>query len=100
MPLDREQANELATKELDNFKKRMKIFGTSEDENLESILSVSFVRISQLVGPYDPNNDLNFIELVFERSRYAYNDSIEYFEGNFQSFILDYSLQNMIMDGD
>lgn len=100
MPLDREQANELATKELDNFKKRMKIFGTSEDENLENILSASFVRISQLVGPYDPNNDLNFIELVFERSRYAYNDSIEYFEGNFQSFILDYSLQNMIMDGD
>ena len=100
MPLDREQANELATKELDNFKKRMKIFGTSEDENLENILSSSFVRISQLVGPYDPNNDLNFIELVFERSRYAYNDSIEYFEGNFQSFILDYSLQNMIMDGD
>ncbi|GGI64739.1 hypothetical protein ACFQOY_13675 [Enterococcus alcedinis] len=98
--MNKEQANELATKELANFKKRMKIFGKSEDENLENILSASFMRINQLVGPYDANNDLNFIELVFERSRYAYNDSIEYFEGNFQSFILDYSLQNMIMDGD
>lgn len=100
MPLNKEQANELADDQLDSFKKRMKIFGTSEDKNLKNILSASFVRINQLVGPYDANNDLNFIELVFERSRYAYNDSIEYFEGNFQAFILDYSLQNLIMDGD
>lgn len=93
--MNRERAIELAEEELENFKKRMKIFGTSEDENLENILSASFIRIDQLIGPYDENDDLNFIELVFERSRYAYNDSIEYFEGNFQSFILDYSFQNL-----
>ena len=100
MNLDKTSAELLAKDHLESFKKRMKIFGTSEDENLESILSASFLRINQLIGPYDPTDDLNFVELVFERSRYAYNDSIEYFEGNFQSFILDYSLQKLVMDGD
>lgn len=95
MRMDKTQAEKLAKDNLEVFKKRMKIFGSSEDENLQSILSASFLRINQLIGTYDPADDLNFIELVFERSRYAYNDSLEYFEGNFQPFFLDYSLRNL-----
>lgn len=84
----------LAEEHLESFKLRMRIFGTFEDDNLVQLLSSSFLRVSQLIGAYDPNDNLNFIELVFERSRYAYNDSLEYFEDNYQSMILDCSFFN------
>ncbi|EKF8800295.1 hypothetical protein PKB70_002133 [Enterococcus faecalis] len=88
-----EQALELANLNLEKFKKRMKIFGTSEDESLTEILSASFLRLDSLINPVKPESDLTFIELVFERSRYAYNDSLEFFETNFQPDILAQSLK-------
>ena len=72
-----EQALELANLNLEKFKKRMKIFGTSEDESLTEILAAS-LRLDSLINPVKPESDLTFIELVFERSRYAYNDSLEF----------------------
>lgn len=88
-----ERAVELAQLKLENFKKRMKIFGTSEDDSLKEILAASFLRLNSLIYPTNPENDLSFIELVFERSRYVYNDSLEFFEINFQSDILAQSLK-------
>ncbi|WP_368552538.1 hypothetical protein [Enterococcus faecalis] len=88
-----EQALELASLNLEKFKKRMKIFGTSEDESLTQILAASFLRLDSLIDPVDPKNDFSFIELVFERSRYSYNDSLEFFETNFQPDILAQSLK-------
>jgi len=88
-----EQALELANLNLEKFKKRMKIFGTSEDESLIEILAASFLRLDSLINPVKPKSDLTFIELVFERSRYAYNDSLEFFETNFQPDILAQSLK-------
>ena len=72
-----EQALELASLNLEKFKKRMKIFGTSEDESLTEILA-AFLRLDSLINPVKPESDLTFIELVFERSRYSYNDSLEF----------------------
>lgn len=97
--MNKEEATQISEEVLEQFKKRMKIFSKSEDNYLLNILSASFLRIEQLIGPYK-EDDLNFIELVFERSRYAYNDSLEYFEVNFQSYILDYSLQSLVGDND
>ncbi|EGO2806215.1 hypothetical protein DW622_04950 [Enterococcus faecalis] len=71
----------------------MKIFGTSEDESLTEILAASFLRLDSLINPVKPESDLTFIELVFERSRYSYNDSLEFFETNFQPDILAQSLK-------
>lgn len=88
-----EQALELAQLKLEKFKKRMKIFGSSEDDSLKEILATSFLRLNSLIYPTNPEHDLTFIELVFERSRYAYNDSLEFFEINFQSDILAQSLK-------
>lgn len=92
---------DLAEKYLDRFKKRMKIFGTSEDDYLTAdILAPSFARIRQLIGGENLEEEINFLELVFERGRYAYNDQLEYFEPNFQSFFMDYSLEVMPIDSE
>ncbi|ETC90810.1 hypothetical protein EPB68_13295 [Enterococcus faecalis] len=88
-----EEALKLAELKLGKFKKRMKIFGSSEDDSLKEILAASFLRLNSLIYPTNPENDLTFIELVFERSRYVYNDSLEFFEANYQSDILACSLK-------
>ena len=63
---------------LKEFKERMHL-GDHEDENLRSILSASNADLKRICGNYDLNNDEVFRELVFERSRYVYNDSLEFF---------------------
>lgn len=98
--MDDIQALDLALDNLNDFKNRMKIFGDFENDALIALLANSFKRIASLIGKYDPEDNLNFVELVFERSRYAYNDSLEYFEDNFQPMILELSLANWSDDDD
>lgn len=64
------------------FKERMHL-GDHEDDNLERILSASNKALIRSCGDYDINTDETFKELVFERSRYVYNDALEYFNTNF-----------------
>ena len=71
---------------LQQFKYRMHI-GDYEDANLLSILSASEKALLSQCGEYDIEADEVFRELVLERGRYVYNDSIEYFNANFQSMI-------------
>lgn len=71
---------------LKEFKERMHL-GDHEDENLRRILSVSNKELVRICGDYDIQNDEAFKELVFERSRYVYNDALEYFNDNFLSQI-------------
>lgn len=78
---------------LADFKKRMKIFHSSEDEQLIDLLEISYRDISSLIGLFDPKDFLAGKELVFERSRYVYNDSLEFFYDNFQQRIMDLSLE-------
>lgn len=73
------------------FKGRMKI-GDEEDENLIRILKASVEDLQAICGDYDINTSERFKELVFERSRYAYNDVLEYFDNNFLSQIVKLSL--------
>ena len=84
---------------LQNLKDRMKISHSSEDPHLLFILQSSYEDIQSLIGNFDMNQFLSGKELVFERCRYAYNDSLEYFYDNFQQRILDLSIE-LLMRGD
>ncbi|QWU46371.1 hypothetical protein [Bacillus sp. NP247] len=88
---------------LQQFKDRMRL-GDDEDDNLKRILFVSNKALVKICGSYDINNDEAFKELVFERSRYVYNDALEYFNSNFltmiNSFSIEKALEEIVLDGD
>ncbi|PES17538.1 MULTISPECIES: hypothetical protein [Bacillus cereus group] len=88
---------------LQEFKERMHL-GDEEDDNLKRILSTSNMALLRVCGDYDLNNNEEFKELVFERSRYAYNDALEYFDKNFLSQInslgVDKALEETKLDGE
>ncbi|KAB2377123.1 hypothetical protein CN300_02245 [Bacillus thuringiensis] len=88
---------------LQEFKERMHL-GDEEDDNLKRILSMSNKALLRVCGDYGLNNNEEFKELVFERSRYAYNDALEYFDKNFLSQInslgVDKALEEIKLDGD
>ncbi|EOO37242.1 hypothetical protein [Bacillus mycoides] len=88
---------------LQEFKERMHL-GDDEDDNLKRILSTSNKALLRVCGNYDLNKDEEFKELVFERSRYVYNDALEYFDKNFLSQInslgIDKALEEIKLDGD
>lgn len=77
---------------LQEFKDRMHISHSSEDKNLELLLKNSAAALKRMVGDYDIHTNYEVKELVFERARYAYNDSLEYFQENFVSEILSLGL--------
>ncbi|WP_244094233.1 hypothetical protein [Jeotgalibacillus salarius] len=83
------------------FKERMHL-GDYEDDNLERILSASEKALLKDCGPYDIATDEDFKELVYERSRYVYNDALEFFNKNFQSEInglgLDKALDEIVLE--
>lgn len=85
---------------LKKFKSRMKIFHSAEDENLKEILAASKQDVISLVGTA-AKDDKRTTELIMDRSRYVYNDSLEFFHGHFQSIIFDLSLEySLSSDGD
>lgn len=81
---------------IQEFKERMHISHNGEDDNLKRLLSFSVAFVEDKCGSFDlageTNIDKRAKELVFERSRYAYNDAVEYFDDNFLSDILGLSL--------
>lgn len=82
------------------FKKRMRIFHSSEDDNLEWLLSSSYEVIKSLCGDFDIEIDQEGKELVFERARYAYHDSVEFFEVNFLSRLHAYGMKLVVVKND
>ncbi|WP_089834111.1 hypothetical protein [Halolactibacillus halophilus] len=74
----------------------MHISHSGEDDNLRRLLSFSVSAINSSCGEFDINGttdiDNRAKELVFERTRYAYNDAVEYFDDNFLSDILSLGL--------
>lgn len=76
------------------FKDKMHL-GDFEDDNLKSILSASADVLKRVCGQYDME-DRAFKELVFERSRYVYNDALEYFEDNFLHRINSLALDKVL----
>ncbi len=87
--------NEVITEDiLQEFKDRMHL-GSFEDENLKSILSASYEDLKHTCGDYTLE-DKPFKELVFERSRYVYNDALEYFEKNFLTRINNLAIRKAL----
>ncbi|MGH1324460.1 hypothetical protein [Bacillus pretiosus] len=88
---------------LQQFKDRMHL-GDDEDDNLRRILFASTKALIKDCGAYDINEDETFKELVFERSRYVYNDALEYFIKNFlteiNSFGIAKALEEIKLDGE
>ncbi|MDX8359822.1 hypothetical protein [Cytobacillus sp. IB215316] len=88
---------------LTEFKERMHL-GDDEDENLRRILSASNNSLIRICGDYDINTDEEFKELVFERSRYVYNDALEFFNTNFlnqiNSLSVSKALEEIQLEGD
>jgi len=93
----------ISTELLQQFKERMRL-GDDEDDNLRRILSTSNKDLIRVCGNYDINDDEVFKELVFERSRYVYNDALEYFDKNFLSQInslsIEKALEEIKVDGE
>ena len=81
---------------LKEFKERMHITHSGEDDNLKRLLSFSVSAVQSNCGPFNITGETDIDnrakELVFERTRYAYNDAVEYFEDNFLSEIVGLGL--------
>ena len=80
---------------LNEFKARMRIFHESEDDDIIQQLYDSKTAIIALVGEFNPAEFIQGKELIFERTRYVRNEALEYFNDNFQSLILDASIELM-----
>ncbi|VXC08012.1 conserved hypothetical protein [Bacillus sp. 349Y] len=89
----------VSEKLLPEFKDRMHISHGAEDDNLKRILEASITNLQRLCGSFDVFSDPEAKELVFERSRYVYNDSLEFFENNFLGQILSLSLDKLPSEG-
>lgn len=77
---------------IDEYKRRFRIFHSSEDDDIGEQLESSFADLKSIIGDFEPNNFLKGKELVFERTRYLRNESLEYFYDNFQTMIMDASI--------
>lgn len=69
---------------LPELKARLRITHNSEDIILKSMLEDSSYDIKVKCGNYEPENR-QARELILERTRYVYNDSLEFFDKNFSS---------------
>lgn len=85
---------------LEEFKQRMHIFHSAEDESLMNILRKSYMAIQSVCGNFDLETDEIGQELVLERSRYVYNEQLQFFHKNFSTLIHDFGIANMILKGD
>lgn len=83
------------------FKSRNRIFYDMEDTRLKTDLEFSYQDIKDKCGAFDISESFKGRELVYERTRYEFNDCLEDFYNNFLSDIVQFQLTNMevIEDG-
>lgn len=88
-----------STNNLSSFKQRMRISTEDSDElaNLTDMLTASYTSILRLIGVSDAS-DPEVKELIFERSRYTYNDALDEFKENYKQNIRDVFLANQPTD--
>jgi hypothetical protein len=79
-------------------KERLHIFHAAEDDYIADLVTRSKKAITDMTGASDESNE-SFRELVLERVRYAYNDSLEYFETNFRTDIMQLSFTEYVKGG-
>ena len=89
--------NEVTQELVDEFKDRMKL-SDDEDGNLARILTASIEDLLDKCGEHDIATSSRFKELVMERSRYVYNDALEYFDENFLTQITTLGVTRALQD--
>lgn len=80
---------------VEEFKARMKIYHSHEDDRLKSMLENSYAFLSNKCGPFPMDEPNQGRELVFERTRYVYQDAVEHFDHNFGSMVMNFMLRNL-----
>lgn len=84
---------------LDEFKDFAKISHDTEDNYLKKLLEKSYSNIESRFGEFNIYENLEGQELVFSRTRYAYEDLLEYFNDNYQDDLLNFGLNNVTGSG-
>lgn len=86
----------ISEKMLASFKSYAKVNHTSEDEYLKDLIAKSYANLQSRFGDFDIENNLVGRDLVFARTRYAYEDLTEYFNDNYQDDLVHFGLNNVI----
>ena len=68
---------------LEDFKRRLRITHSSENEMITLLLEQSYADIQYKCGHFNLEENIRGKELVIERTRYLYHDAVEYFEDRF-----------------
>lgn len=89
------EKNEVTEELIGEFIDRMKL-SDGENTNLTRILKASIEDLTDKCGDYDVHESERFKELVFERSRYVYNDALEFFDNNFLAQITTLNLSKAL----
>lgn len=90
----------ITSNHVEEFKNRNRIFYNFEDERIKSDLEMSFEDIKSKCGEFDIEENLLARELVYERTRYVFNDKLEEFHNNFLSSIVQLQILNMEVSDD
>lgn len=80
------------------MKQRLKIYHQFEDDHIENLLEQSYEDLNKRCGGFEMEDSITGRELVYERTRYAYNDSLEFFYDNFLGHITSFSLNNTLKE--
>lgn len=70
---------------VEEFKNRNRIFYDIEDDRIKNDLGMSYEDIKAKCGDFDMQQSSLGRELVYERTRYVFNDKLEEFHNNFLS---------------
>lgn len=90
----------ITSNHVEEFKNRNRIFYNFEDERIKNDLEMSFEDIKSKCGEFDIEKNLLGRELVYERTRYVFNDKLEEFHNNFLSSIIQLQILNMEVSDD
>lgn len=90
----------ITSNHVEEFKNRNRIFYNFEDERIKNDLEMSFEDIKYKCGEFDIEENLLGRELVYERTRYVFNDKLEEFHNNFLSSIVQLQILNMEVSDD
>ena len=85
------------TATLADVKAHLHIFHSVEDDYLQSLLKQSQLAVARMTGGSEGDE---YDELVLNRVRYAYNDSLDEFEERYQSILLGLSTQLLANEGE
>lgn len=90
---------EITTDLVKKFKSFAKISHDSEDDYLKDLLTKSYSNLVSRFGDFNIYDNLEGQDLVFARTRYAYEDLTEYFNDNYRDDLINFGLNNVVGGG-